>query len=71
MVESQVKVVEWNPGEEMSKEYAMTMIDEMSCFFRKLYHFPIAKTFSGEADYIGRLQELDGLKEFIRKNVRE
>lgn len=69
-MESHVKVVEWNPEEEMSKEYALTMIDEMRCFIRKRYYMPKTEPFNGKADFESRLHELNGLKEFIENNIR-
>lgn len=66
-----VKIVEWNPGEEMSKEYALAMLDETRCFLRALWFQPQIKPFSGEADFVGRMQELNGLKEFIVKLFKE
>lgn len=61
------EIIDWNEKEIMSKEYAIAMLDETMCFIRKLYYFPKAKPFSGEADYVGRMQELNGLKELIIK----
>ena len=64
-MESQVKVIEWNPGEEMTKEFAIATVDYMMRFCRRLYYIPKTKPFSGEADFVGRMQELNGLKELI------
>lgn len=62
-----IKTLEWNLGEEMSKEYALTMLDGTRCFFRMLWFQPQIKPFNGEADFVGRMHELYGLKEFIEK----
>ena len=62
-----VKILEWNPGEEMSKEYAISTVEYTMQFYRRLYYQPQMKPFSCEADFVGRMQELNGLKEMIIK----
>lgn len=66
-----VKSVEWEEGTVMTKEYALTMLEAMACFLRKLYYFPNEKPFSEEASYVERMQELNGLIEFIKARCEE
>ena len=66
-----VETIDWNEKDIMSKEYAISMIDEMRCFLRLLWLQPKIKPFSGEADFVGRMQELNGLKELIKEKVKE
>lgn len=60
-----MKALEWNQGEEMTKEYAISTVEYIMQFCRRLYYQPEIKPFSGEADFEARMQELNGLKEFV------
>lgn len=62
---------EWNPGEVMSKEFAMKAIDEIRCFYRRVYFFPEEKPFNGQEDFEGALQVLNGLKEMLETRIME
>ncbi len=64
--EAGVKLEEWNPGEKMSKEYAIGTVESMWRFCKKLYFMPQIKPFNNEKDFVAILQELNGLKEFIQ-----
>ena len=66
-----METLEWNPGEEMTKEYVVATVEFMMQFCRRLYYIPKTKPFNGKADFEARLQELNGLKEFIEKNIKE
>jgi hypothetical protein len=66
-----VKIVEWNPGERMPKEFALGVINEMMCFCRRLYYQPKIKPFSTSIDFESRMQALNGLKEMIESSVTE
>lgn len=65
------ETVHWNEKELMSKEYAITMLDEMMCFIRWLYYQSQIKPFSSEEEFVGRIQELNGLKELIIELYKE
>ena len=60
-----MKELEWNPGEEMTKELAIATVDYMMQFCRRLYYMPNKEPFSVRADFESRLQELNGLKDYI------
>ena len=62
---------EWNPGEKMTKEFALGVIDEMKRFCNRLYHQPQMKPFSTSIDFELRMQALNGLKEMIESSVTE
>ena len=55
----------------MTKEFAIATVDYMMQFCRRLYYIPNKEPFSGETDFESRLQELNGLKDYIiRLNER-
>ncbi len=64
-------MLEWNPGEVMPKDFAIKAIEEIRCFYRRLYFFPDKKPFNGQEDFEGALQVLNGLKELLEKCVTE
>ncbi len=55
----------------MSKEFALSVIDEMKCFCRRLYYQPQIKPFNTSIDFEGRMQMLNGLREAIEYSVKE
>ena len=66
-----VSIGGWNPGEKMTKEYALGVIDYIRQFYRRLYYQPQMKPFNTKEGYEGELQVLNGLKEFIEDAVAE
>ena len=64
-------MAEWNPGEVMSKEFALKAIEEIRCFCRRLYFFPEEKPFNVQEDFDGALQVLNGLKELLEVHITE
>lgn len=58
-------IQEWNNGEEMTKEFALSAIKEMRQFYRRLYFFPEQKPFNSAEDFDGAVQILNGLRDFI------
>lgn len=65
------KIISWNPGEEMSKEFALNTILEIKCLLRRLYHFPDKRPYINDESFDSTMQTLDGLKEFIENNIME
>ena len=65
------ETVHWDEKELMSKEYAITMLDETMCFMRWLYYQSQTKPFSCEEEFVGRIQELNGLKELLIELYKE
>lgn len=61
-----MRVLEWNPGEPMTEEYALSVVDGMKQFIRARYYMPQKQDFNGKVDFEARLQELDGLKVYIK-----
>lgn len=66
-----MNVVEWNPGEKMTKEFALGVVDEMKRFCRRLYYQPRTKPFNTSIDFEGTMQMLNGLREMIENGVTE
>lgn len=66
-----VKEIEWDPGERMSKEYALSVIDEMKGFYRRLYYQPQTKPFNTVVDFEAKMQTLNGLREMVETSVKE
>ena len=66
-----MKTLEWEPGERMTEEFALSVIDEMKCFCRRLYYQPQIKPFNTSIDFEGRIQMLNGLREMIDSSVKE
>ena len=64
------KIVEWNPDEEMTKEFALSALKEIKLFYRRLYYFPEKKPFINDEDFDRATQVLDGFKDLIEKNVK-
>ena len=62
---------EWNPGEKMTKEYALGVVDEMERFCNRLYFQPQMKPFNTSIDFEMRMQMLNGLREKIESSVTE
>ena len=65
------KILEWNPGEKMSKEFALDYIDGIKQFYRRLFYQPQKKPFNGVIDFEGQITALNGLKELIEASVAE
>ena len=65
-----IETVSWNPDDEMSKEFALNLLNEIKCFYRRLYYFPDMKPFVTEAGFNCSQSAIDGLKEFIEKNIK-
>jgi len=65
------KIVEWNPEEEMTKEFALSALKEIKLFYRRLYHFPEMKPFINDKDFDGATQVLNGLSELIEAKLTE
>lgn len=63
--------VEWNPGEEMTKEFALGVIDGIKQFYRRLYFQPQIKPFNTKEGYEASIEELNGLREMIESSVKE
>ena len=61
----------WNPGEKMSKEFALGVIDYIGQFYQRLYYQPQMKPFNTESDYELSNQMLNGLREMIESSVTE
>ncbi len=64
-------IIEWNPEEKMSKKYALTTIEGIMQFYRRLYYQSQMKPFNTFVEYEGALQVLNGLKELIETSVKE
>ena len=63
--------VEWNEEEIMTDEFALTAMDEIQCFYRRLYYFPEMKPFSNSIDFENAIEVLNGLKEYIKSKIKE
>ena len=61
-----MKTLEWEPGERMTEEYALSVVESMKQFIRARYYMPQKQVFNGKADFEAWLQELDGLEEYIK-----
>ena len=61
-------IIEWNPGETMSKDFAIGVIEDIQQFYRRLYFQPQMSPFHNEVEFEGALKVLEGLKEFISQN---
>lgn len=66
-----VKTLEWNKDEPMSKEYALGTVNYMKCFCRRLFYFPNRKAFIGKSNFDGLMKTLDGLEEYIKHNSKD
>lgn len=64
-------ISEWGPGERMTKEFALASLDEMRCFYRRLYFFPDKKPFGSKEDFEGSMQILNGLRELLETVTME
>lgn len=64
-------IIKWNPGEPMSKDFAIGVIEDIQQFYRRLYYCPEMKPFNDEVEYEGALKVLEGLKEFISQNEED
>jgi hypothetical protein len=62
---------EWNPGEQMTKEFALGVIDGIKQFHRRLYYQPKMKPFNSKEGYEASIEELNGLKEIIESSTLE
>ncbi len=65
------KIVDWNPDEEMTKEFALSALKEIKLFYRRLYNFPEMKPFINDKDFDGATQVLNGLSKLIETKVTE
>ena len=63
------KISEWNPGEKMTKEYALGVIDYIKQFHRRLYYQPQMKPFNTKEGYEASIEELNGLREIIEVSI--
>ena len=63
------QIVEWNPDEEMTKEFALSALKEIKLFYRRLYHFPEMKPFINDKDFDGATQVLSGLIDLIENHI--
>ena len=61
----------WSPGEKMSKEFALGLIDYIKQFYRRLYYQPQMKPFNTKEGYEASVEELNGLREFIESSILE
>ena len=68
---SDVKITEWNPGEKMTKEFALEAIDGFEQFCRRLYYQPQMKPFNCSEDFEMTTQMLNGLRKLIDVSVTE
>lgn len=59
------------PGGEMSRDFVLAALDEISSFYRRLYHFPEIKPFSNSDDFDSALQMLNGIREFVLRKTTE
>ena len=62
-------MVEWNPGEKMTKEFALTALQEIKLFHRRLYYLPQKEPFANEMDFESSIKIIDGLKEYIEHST--
>lgn len=65
------KMSEWNPGEKMSKEYAIDAIEWIKQFHRRLYYQPQIKPFNSYEVFEATTQMLNGLKELIKGDTED
>lgn len=65
------KITEWNPGEKMSKEFAVDFIKYIKLFCRRLYYQPTIKPFNSDIDFKAVTQTLDGLRDLIDEEITE
>ena len=63
-------ITEWNPGERMSKDFAIGIIEDVQRFYRRLYYQPKTEPFNSETDLESAIQRLNGLKELIEESVK-
>lgn len=63
-------ITEWNPGEKMSKDFAIGIIEDVQRFYRRLYYQPKIEPFNSETDLESAIQRLNGLKELIEESVK-
>lgn len=63
--------IEWTPGEKMSKEFALGVIDGIKQFYRRLYYQPQMKPFNSTVGYEASVEELNGLREMIESSITE
>ena len=61
-----MKTLEWNPGEPMNKEFALSVVESVRKFIRGRYYMPQKQAFNGKADFEAWLLELNGLEEYIK-----
>ncbi len=64
-------IIEWNPGQGMSKEFAVEAIEMIVQFYRRLYYQPQIKPFSCPEDFETATEVLNGLKIFIERSSME
>ena len=62
-----MRELEWNPGEMMNDEYALSVVESVKRFIRARYFFGNKTAFNGKEDFDAWMLELDGLERYIEK----
>ena len=62
-----MRELEWNPGEPMTEEDALSVVESMKQFIRARYFFGNKAAFNGKEDFDAWMLELDGLERYIEK----
>lgn len=67
-----LKITEWNPGEKMSKEFALTTVKQVKQMLRCYYYQPTINLFNNSKELFDSFMEvLDGLNDFINDSTQE
>lgn len=60
------KITEWNPGEKMSKEFALATVKQVKQMLRCYYYQPTINLFNNSKELFDSFMKvLDGLNDFI------
>lgn len=63
------KITEWNPGEKMSKEFALATVKQVKQMFRCHFNNPNFDLFNNQRELFDTMMDaLDGLDEFINSS---
>ena len=65
------RTIEWNEEEVMSKEFALSVIDGIRRFHRRIKFSPEIAPFESERAFESDIRVLNGLKRFIEEKVTE
>ena len=64
-------IIEWDEKEIMSKEFALSSLDIIGRFCRRMYFHPESKPFNCKYDFECQMNVIRGLKDYILSKITE